>query len=186
MRFLAQLFGKTRVQTTTAERPFQIRGPSIGFLNLLGADAAALVEADQRMLAPLFKQVRSSTHRVPRCQVLLIYCKLDEAGAVVGAPAGLRNVVKQAGAYVAVVASEHASYTKALRDRNDWHANLVLTLDRRGESFARFLHALFATMFQGHSMLKAWVGLAPQSASDDHPDLPMTLMLAEAGHVSFS
>jgi hypothetical protein len=145
-----------------------------------------LVETDRRALGPLFRRTLASTRGVPRCEVLLVYCKLDDAGAVIGSPVGLRELVRQAGAYVAVVASGNASYDHAVRVRSDWRANLVLTLDRRGENFARFLHALFAAMFQGHSMLSAWVALAPQTQSEAHADLPITLLLAEAGHVSFA
>ena len=190
MGFLSNLFGSggTATQTTTADRPFRVRDPSIGFLNLQGKEGAPLAAADQSVLSPLFKSSQSSTDVVPRCEVLFIYCSVDAQGKIVGRPESIRDLIKQAGAYVAVVASENNpnSYIKAMGSRNDWHANIALVIDRKAEKFALFFRRLFEAMFSGRSMLMAWVELAPQIPGEDHPDAPASIMAAEAGHVVFS
>ncbi|MEA5115289.1 MAG: hypothetical protein VB050_14810 [Geobacteraceae bacterium] len=189
MGFLSNLFGgkKTEVRKTTHEHPFHIENPTIGFLNLLGKDAAEVVAADTASLSPLFQDYRVSTDLPPRCQVLFIYCDIGSTGRIVGANKTLRELIKDAGAYVAVVASENdtEAYIKAMEGRNDWNANIVLSMDRNGEKFAEFFSKLFSAMFKGTSMLIAWVELVPQIPGYDHPDAPGTIMAAEAGHIVF-
>ena len=121
-------------------------------------------------------------------EILFLYCTVDAQGKIVGSPFEVRKLIKDAGAYVAVVASENHpdDYIKAMKTRNDWHANVALVIDRKGDKFAIFFRRLFEAMFQGHSMLMAWVELAPQISGHDHPDAPGTIMAAEAGHVTFS
>src|SRR5690348_11507766 len=118
MRFLSNLFGGRRsgTRTTTADRPFRIPNPRIGFLNLQGASGSALAAADQRILSPLFNASHASTDVVPRCEVLFLYCTVDAQGKIQGHSTGIRDVIKSAGAYVAVVASENDpnSYMKAM------------------------------------------------------------------------
>jgi hypothetical protein len=186
MGFLSSLFGgrKSAMQTTTVDRPFRIRNPSIGFLNLQGVSSAALAEADRRAISPLFRKSYESTDTVPKCDVLFLYCTIDARGKVVSSPTGIRDLIKDAGAYVAVVASEnHAN--SYIGPRNDWHANIVLVIDRKNDKFALFFRRLFEAMFKGQSMLMAWVELAPQIPGRDQPDVPGTIMAAEAGHVTF-
>lgn len=189
MGFLSTLFGSRRstAQTTTVDRPFRIPSPGIGFLNLQGSSGAALAAADQRVLSPLFKTSHESTDVVPRCEVLFLYCTVDAQGRIEGHSTSIRDLIKQAGAYVAVVASENNpdSYIKAMGSRNDWHANIALVIDRKGDKLALFFRRLFEAMFNGQSMLMAWVKLAPQIPGQDHPDAPGTIMAAEAGHVTF-
>ena len=189
MGFLSNLFGggKSRTQTTTFDRPFRILNPRIGFLNLLGSSGAALAAADQRVLSPLFKETQASTDIVPKCEVLFLYCSIDAEGKIDGHSTGIREFIKNAGAYVVVVASVNSpdSYIKAMAYRNDWHANIAMVLDRNADKLALFFRRLFEAMFKGQSMLMAWVELAPQIPGQDHPDAPGTIFAAEAGHVTF-
>src|SRR5919197_2887351 len=105
MGFLSNLFSGRRsyTRTTTADRPFRIPNPSIGFLNLQGASGAALAAGDQRILSPLFKASHASADAVPRCEVLFLYCTIDSQGKIEGHSIGIRDLIKNAGAYVAVV-----------------------------------------------------------------------------------
>jgi hypothetical protein len=186
--FLSRLLGSKRsTQTTTFKQPFRIASPRIGFLNLQGGSGESLAEADRAVLAPLFRESHFSTHDVPRCDVLFLYCNVDAGGSIVGAASTVRDLIKSAGAYVAVVASanEPDSYIKAIGPRGDWNANIVLVIERKGDKFALFFRHLFEAMFNGQSMLMAWVELAPQIPGHDHPDAPSTIMAAEAGHVAF-
>jgi hypothetical protein len=174
-------------QVTTHERPFVIPHPAIGFLNLQGVRGSALMESDSRVLSPLFSECRTSDSDVPGCQVLFIYCEIDPSGRIQGTSDSLRGLAKAAGAYITVVAAENQAdaYKQALEARVDWNSNLVLVLDRRGDVFSSFFRRLFEKMNDGTSMLTAWVELAPQIPGREHPDLPGSVMVAEAGHVTF-
>jgi hypothetical protein len=120
--------------------------------------------------------------------VLLLYCDIDADGKVVGSKQTLRDIFKSAGAYVAVVASENDpdSLMHALDGDSEWTSNVVLIIDRKGDKFGTFFRRLFEMMGNGTSMLMAWVELAPQIPGYDHPDGPGSLMLPEAGHLTFA
>ena len=190
MGLFSKLFGggTKAKRTTTASDPLRIAEPAIGFLNLQGAKGAALLEADRAALAPLFKLCRLATDAPPKCQVLLLYCDVDADGRLSGSASTIRGLVKDAGAYVAIVASENRPepYLKAAAGRSaDWSANIVLVMERKGEKFGVFFRRLFEAMFRGRTMPMAWVELAPQIPGRDQPDAPATIMLAEAGHIVF-
>lgn len=110
MSFLSKLFGsrKSDVCTTTINNPLRIANPRIGFLNLQGPPGAALAAQDRKVLAPLFRDSVFSEGHVPRCEVLFLYCSIEATGRVTGSTAGIRDLTKEAGAYIAVVASENA------------------------------------------------------------------------------
>jgi hypothetical protein len=187
--FFSKLFGSREAtpQTITVDRPLRLANPAIGFLNLQGEQSAALAEADRQVLGPLFPICRFSTDAVPRCEVLFLYCTLDLAGTIVGRNAMVYDLVKEAGAYIAVVASANPfdCYLKAVPERADWSANIVLTIHRKEDAFGAFFRRLFRAMFEGTTMPMAWVALAPQIPGYDPPDCPCTLMVAAAGHVVF-
>ena len=190
MSFLSRIFsrGRSGLVKTTADRPFQINRPSIGFLNLQGEAGSALVESDKSVLSSLFSTAAVSVTVPPRCEVLFLYCSLDEEGKILGSQATIRQLVECAGALVAVVASENPGevYVKSLGHRGTWRSNIALVMDRRGDKFARFFRQLFESMYAGKSMLLAWVELAPQIPGREHPDAPGTIMAAEAGHLTFA
>jgi hypothetical protein len=119
--------------------------------------------------------------------VLFIYSDIEADGRLVGTTAGLRDLVRDAGARVVVVASENpgGAGMAAARSAKYGRANLVLTLDRKGALFSTFFARLFADMMNGVSMPLAWVKLAPQIPGDAHADCPEAVFLAEAGQVAF-
>jgi hypothetical protein len=188
MNFLSRLFARGRqstVQRTTVDRPLRIANPAIGFLNLSGAAGALLSQADQRVLSPLFKELKTSEDLPPRCDVLFLYCTINADGPL--ATPAIRELIKNAGAYVAVIASENSSdaYIKSVGRRTDWFANIAMIVNRKGDKFALFFHRLFAEMFKGRSMLMVWAELAPQIPGSAHSDVPDSIMAAEAGHITF-
>jgi hypothetical protein len=188
MKFLSRLFARDRqssVQRTTADRPFRIANPAIGFLNLAGAAGALLSQADQRVLSPLFKVLRTSEDLPPRCDVLFLYRNISPEGPT-SAPA-IRDLIKSAGAHVAVIASENnaESYIKSVGRRTDWSANIAMVVNRKDDKFGLFFYRLFEEMFKGRSMLMVWAELAPQIPGTTHADVPDSIMAAEAGHVTF-
>jgi hypothetical protein len=188
MAFFSRLFGRgeTRTARTAIQRPFRIQRPIIGFLNLLGPRGDLLLAADRRALSPPFAESRVSSGAVPRAHVLFIYCDIGADGQVLGSQgAGLIDLIKSAGAQVAVVASENPDHKNALPRSEDWHANVVLTLSRNGDNFCLFFQRLFAAMFNGTSMLMAWAQIAPQAAGPWMDELPSTYMVPRAGHIAF-
>lgn len=196
MKFLSRLFGlgnraqssaRTSKVRTTARNPFCIEAPSIGFLNLRGAAGNQMAKEDEQVLSPLFSEVHVSDSAVPSVNVLLLYCDVTAAGQIAGRSEGLRDLIAAAGAHIAIVASENPAehYIGSLGSRNSWSANIVLTLDRKGDQFSAFFAKLFREMYAGKSMLMAWIELAPQIPGHDDSDAPATLMTAEAGHLAF-
>jgi hypothetical protein len=188
MTFLSRLFsrgGKSSFQRTTADRPLRIANPVIGFLNHAGAVGDLFSQADQRVLSPLFKVVKTSDDLPPRCDVLFFYCTINVEGPE-SKPA-IRELIKSAGAYVAVIASENSAeaYIKSVGRRTDWFANIAMIVDRKDDKFAQFFYRLFAEMFKGRSMLMVWAELAPQIPGATHSDAPDSIMTAEAGHITF-
>jgi hypothetical protein len=174
-------------QRTTSDRPFVIQNPVAGFLNLQEDRGKALLESDRREFALFFSDCRTSAEDVPPCQVLFVYCDIDPSGRIQGTVASLRWLAKSAGAYVTIIASDNdvEAYKQALEPRVDWNSNLVLILDRKGAAFSNCFRRLFEEMNKGKSMLIAWVELAPQIPGHEHPDLPGSVMVAEAGHITF-
>jgi hypothetical protein len=188
MNFLSRIFSRSRpssVQRTTASQPLRIANPAIGFLNHAGAAGALLSQADQRVLVPLFKELRTSEDLPPRCDVLFLYRNINPEGST-STPA-VRELIKSAGARVAVIASENSAdaYIKSVGRRTDWFANIVMVVNRKDDKFGLFFQRLFAEMFKGRSMLMVWAELAPQIPGRTHADVPDSIMAAEAGHITF-
>jgi hypothetical protein len=167
----------------------KITSPTIGFLDLAGGDAAAALAADRAALSPLFNSSTESSDEPPVCNVLFLYCQIEPSGTIRGSLRGLREIIRDSGAAVAVVASNNTteSYIAAGKKKTYGHANLVMTLDRRGDAFPRFFQCLFTDMKRGVSMPVAWVKLAPQdSRAEQHADCPGTIFACEVGQLAFS
>jgi hypothetical protein len=188
MNILSRLFSRGRqssVQRTTASRPLRIANPAIGFLNHAGAAGASLSQADQRVLSPLFKVSKTSEDLPPRCDVLFLYRNINPEEST-STPA-IRELIKSAGAYVAVIASENSAdaYIESVGRRTDWSANIAMVVNRKDDKLSLFFYRLFAEMFKGRSMLIVWAELAPQMPGSSHSDVPDSIMAAEAGHITF-
>ena len=162
--------------------------PTLGVLNLKGAPAKAIIAEDTAALASLFSSAAPSEGAPPRCDVLFIYCDISSDGRIDGSQSGLREIIRDSGAHVVIVASENSSesYVAAGKQTGYGRANLVLTLQRNGPSFTSFFRRLFAEMTKGVSMPAAWGKLAPQVPDDDHPDCPGTIFACEAGQITFA
>jgi len=172
-----------------APAPVVVNRPQLGVLNLVGAGARPSVAEDLKALAPLFgKPVEARNGVPPKCDVLLIYARLTAAGKVEHSDLGIREIVRDSGATVALVASPNSAeaYIAGTPRTGYGRANLVMTLDRRGKTFPTFFARLFKLMFAGTTMPVAWVQLAPQIPGQDHADAPETIFAAEAGQVAFS
>ena len=189
MSFLSKLLGqrqqKERVTKITVDAPFRIANPIIGFVCVTPSQVP-LMEADRATLGPLFHECCSSTTAITRCHVLFLYCHLQPDGSLPNVKESVRDFIEASGARIAVLASENEAKHcfAAVRAKNDWPANIVLVLNRKGDRFALFFHRLFEAMIGGTSMLMEWVKLAPQMPGLDHPDCPVSILLPEVGHLT--
>jgi len=180
MGFLLRLFGAPKVQ---------VQANTLGLLDLSGGLATSLAAADRTVLEPLFSRVSESAEGAPRCELLLLYCTIETDGTIRNSRLGLREIIRDAGAPVVVVATPNRgdSYTAAAgRNRRYARANLVMILDRKGEAFGRFFQRLIADMKRGTPMPVAWVKLAPQSPGVEHSDCPEAIFACELGQVAFT
>ena len=164
-----------------------IEKPILGLLDLSGGANVSDVVTDRATLGSLFYFVSESTSWPPKCDVLFVYCQIEDDGRIRGSKSGLRDLIRESGALIPVVASENnaESCLAASQKTGYGSANLVLTVGRREELFGPFFHRLFSAMKQGTSMPLAWVQLAPQIPGRDHPDVPNTLFLCEVGQIAF-
>jgi hypothetical protein len=140
------------------------------------------------MFSTFFNAVEESEVAAPRCDVLFIYCDITAVGAVAGSELGLREIIRDSGATVVVVASDNSGdhYAASGRQRAPYGtANLAMKIDRRGPAFPVFYRSLFEYMSQGVSMPMAWVKIAPQAPGRDHPACPSAICSLERGHVTF-
>jgi hypothetical protein len=164
-----------------------VRSPRLGVLNLMGNRASGLIGEDLEALTPLFGKAAQSTVGAPACDVLFVYARVQDSGVVDGSKGGLREIIRDSGAKIVVVATENTAdaYIAGALKKPYGSANLVMTLERRGTRFPTFFARLFKMMFAGETMPVAWVKLAPQIPGVDHEDTPGTIFAAEAGQVTF-
>jgi hypothetical protein len=161
--------------------------PKLGILNLLGPAGSAWAADDSTALLRFFAAVRESDREPPRCDVLFVYADVGRDGAIAHSERSLRDLARDAGAQILVVASPNAAedYVAATQPTGVTTANLVLTLDRKGPAFARFFAQLFERMHASMSMPKAWVALQPQEPGSYRPEHPDLVCLMERGHIAF-
>ncbi len=178
-----------KVGTPTRPVPHRavIRSPRLGVLNLLGNKASLLIAEDLAVLTPLFGKAAQSTVAPPACDVLFIYARVLDSGAVDGSKVGLREIIRDSGATIVVVATENSGdgYIAGAPPKPYGSANLVMTLARRGPRFSSYFERLFKMMFAGETMPVAWVTLSPQVPHAEHADTPEAIFAAEAGQVTF-
>lgn len=108
LRFLSKLLGARTIEAET-----------LGILNLCGDGAAGWAAADKAALAQLFQNVKESEQQPPGCNLLLLYCTIDNDGSIVGSRLGLREIIRDSGAPVVVVASPNSgeSYKAGAKER---------------------------------------------------------------------
>ena len=171
--------------------PAPIKNPTLGFLNLGGDEFSPLIDADRSALAAIFPEVKTGAgYQIPTCDILFIYANVTPDGSVgLGTNWTVRHLAERAGAAITVVASSNPSdnLLAAARLAGPKQANLVWTLDRKGDAFPRFFAELFAHMKKGRSMPMAWVAISPQMPrrAEQDQNLPEMICNLEAGQVRF-
>jgi hypothetical protein len=89
-----------------------IRSPRLGVVNVMGPEAVPLMGEDLNALAPLFGKATESDSEPPRCDVLIVYARIDPSGKIAHSSLGLREMARDSGAKV-VVATETSSARRA-------------------------------------------------------------------------
>lgn len=161
----------------------RIPADTLGIHDLSGGAAEPLMAADRAALATLFRRVSESSDAPPRSTLLLLYCTIGADGAIQNSPRTLREIIRDAGAPVVVVATPNPRRCYGLaarRQRQLARANLLLTLDRRGGAFGVFVKRLVTEMKDGTSMPRAWTRLVRQTS-----ERPRTLLACELGRLAF-
>lgn len=154
-----------------------ITNPVLGALNLEGLWVEDTIEEDLEILSPYFSEVRRSDDVPPLCDVLLLYGEINSAGTLQNSPKPPNEIIRAAGSSMVVVALNNPleNYS-AIPEGSFGSVARMMTIDRRGRRFARFLARLFAQMKDnGITMQRAWVNLAPQHPGAVHDDLPAAL-----------
>ena len=175
------------LRKVTAKSPLVIQSPRIGFLNLLGSQGQQLIEEDKQAIASLFSSISQSDAVPPVCDALMMYARISKDGRIEGSPEEFRSIIFNSQAPIVIVASNNPgeNYIAAGKRGGSGRANLVMTLDRRGELFPQFFSQLFNKMFEGKSMPMAWVELAPQIPGAVQENCPSTIFAAEVSHIIF-
>jgi hypothetical protein len=155
------------------------------FLNFLGSEGELLLNEDRAAIARFFGGSMVTT-TPEKCELLFLYCEIDNTGRIVGRPDSLRDVIQASGAQIVVIGSPNPPdhYIAATKNPRHGFANLVMTLDRRGAAFPVFFANLFSRMRKtNESMPVAWNEIAPQYPGAGHSDAPDTIMVVELGQV---
>jgi len=169
--------------------PRRVEAHTLGMLDLSGGTAGALMAVDRAALAPLFRRVSESADAPPEhaaARVLLDRLRRGHP-QLATEPAGDHPGLGRAGGDRGHAQPGPEGYTAAANRRKPLaRANLVMTLDRRGDAFAHFFQHLITDMKQGTSMPRAWVKLAPQAQRAPHVDCPDTIFACELAPLAFS
>ena len=183
------------IAIATLEVPMgdRVHRPVAGILDLTAGASRREIEADTRVALRRFERIVRSVSSPPRSDVLFIYAHVDADGTVNDSDLSIRQIVAQAGAAIAVMATPNGSDGWAsapdpdARPASGAHdkMNLVVTLDRVDGAFGRFFARLFEAMHSGESLAKAWQRLAPQGSPSRHSDLPALIFICERGDVAF-
>lgn len=166
----------------------RIPAHTLGIHDLSGGAAEPLMEADRAALAPLFRRVSESSDAPPRSTLLLVYCTIGADGGILNSPRTLREIIRDAGAPVVIVATPNPRRRYGLavkRGQPLARANLVLTLDRRDGAFDVFVRGLVTEMKKGTSMPRAWTKLTHREPAGDPAERPHALVACELGKLAF-
>ncbi len=171
-----------------AKRKKVIKQPELGILDLSNGEYSCYIGADKTVFKKVFHTLSESIDAPPVCDVLMIYGHVESGGSITNSKIGLREIIRDSKASIVVFATDNPgdNYIQAAKRKSYGCANLVLTLDRKGDAFAQFFQRLFTEMKQGTPMPVAWVKLAPQIPDTAHKDCPDTIFACELGQIAFA
>ena len=179
MGILRKLFGPKAIV---------IDSPVIGVLDLTEGSASGLIQSDEKSFFGHFKSVKKSNDVTPVCDVLMIYAHVGTSGEVAGTKHGIREIIRDAKCSIAVIATENNpdGYIHGVKEVGYGYANLVMTIERNGDTFGTFFNKLFGEMNRGKTMPVAWNDLAPQIPGIEHKDVPGAIFACERGQLAFA
>lgn len=145
------------------------------------------MEEDVSALRPVLGTPKIVARGVPSCNVLFLYARIEAKGTISGWSSGLREVIRDSGAVVVVVACDNSpdNYIAASPRKSYGQSNLVMVLKRNDPHFQRFFVHLFSSMRRGVPMPVAWNELAPQHPGAAHEPGPDAIFACEVGDVVF-
>ena len=116
-----------------------IADPTLGFLNLGDESFGSFIAEDRDALSPLFSKLETGTgYQIPKCDVLFVYADLAFDGSLgLGKELTIRHLAERAGASIVVLASNNPAEAGIAASKlpGPKRANVVWTLNRRGDSF---------------------------------------------------
>jgi hypothetical protein len=186
---LALTFWILRLRTKAKVVTRRISNPSLGVLCLAGAASEAAAAVDLAQIAPLFHSVERSDKLPPSCDVLLVYCEISPDGHINNTNGRLREIIRDAGASVVVVATEHPveRYIATTPPQVPFgRTNLMMTLVRNDPSFSKFLVRLFSEMKSGVPLPLAWHHLTKAPAPVAAGGIPEMIFASEIGPITFA
>ncbi len=156
-----------------------VRAPKVLMLDLSDGLDADLVQADRAVYGPEFSEVTVSTRPdildARRFDIVHVFGRSDGECRMAGITAeGLMSLVAPAMPRLVILATPtppgyvHSSITSR------FPFNVIVTGDRRGDNFVKFLRKLFFSMFQGKAFALSWVTQFPQDDGPGRDDEPVT------------
>ena len=173
-----RLFDAFKPKRQSLGRPTRVLVASVaaGFDALMREDADIYRRTFAETAVQTFATWDSLFSALAGVDVAHVFCEVGESGLLAGTPlkgADLVDAAASAGVKLLWVASGNpsAGYIAGF-PRPKKPMNLVMTLDRKGSAFTKFLGALTARMAGGQGMGAAWNSLAPQNPSAAHAGVP--------------
>ena len=162
---------------------------TVGFLNLDGEHWDKTILEDASEMSGIFlRTVFARKGQTPESNILFIYANLDADGTFENSRSeSVRQIAQKSNASIAILASaNNGDHIKAaVNFSGPKTSNIVFTIDRKGASFGQFFKSLFQNMRGGEDMLSSWVALAPQGPQSSSENIPVTILVAEAGKLAF-
>ncbi|MDP1897954.1 MAG: hypothetical protein Q8K43_08715 [Sulfurimicrobium sp.] len=162
---------------------------TVGFLNLDGEHLDRIILEDASKMSGIFlRTVFARKEQSPESEILFIYANLDEAGSFENNRSeSVRQIAQKSNASIVILASPNDSdrIKAAVNFPGPKTSNIVFTIDRKGAAFGQFFKTLFQNMRGGEDMLSSWVALAPQGPQSSSANVPVTILVAEAGKLAF-
>src|SRR5262249_19211678 len=117
-----------------------IKQPRLGILELSLGEYGSLVACDKAGLSNFFNSVSFSEDMPPTCDVLMLYGCVESDGSIKNSKLGLREIIRDSNAAVVIFATANPSehYIQAGKQKPYGHANLVMTISRKGDAFTAF------------------------------------------------
>lgn len=161
---------------------------TVGFINFAGEHLDKMLLEDAIEMSRIFRHTAIGRKEIPQCTVLFVYANIEIDGSLEGYDQkNVRQLAQESNSSIIILATPNKAehIKKAISLSGPKIANIVFTIDRKNDVFIKFFKSLFQNMRDGKEMLSSWVALAPQGPQSSSSDAPVTLLVAEAGKLTF-